>query len=119
MDGVVRVMTTLPAKLTFHIPHALAAKRQTADLPQSAGKARHTFNASIAEADMRDAHKTLALGVAVVSGEVSHARNMLDEMIRFMEEHADAELQSVEEGAPLCNASIWDLYAKAFSNLCA
>jgi uncharacterized protein YlxP (DUF503 family) len=38
----------------------------------------------------------LSIGVAVVSGEAAHARQSLDEVIRFMEAHTDAELVGVE-----------------------
>ena len=47
--------------------------------------------------DTQDAHQTLTLGVAVVSGEFSHAGNMLEGIIRYMEGITDAELISVEE----------------------
>jgi uncharacterized protein YlxP (DUF503 family) len=47
--------------------------------------------------DTQDIHQTLTLGVAVVSGEYAYARNMLDEIIRFMEENTDAELLNVED----------------------
>ncbi|MDR1703931.1 MAG: DUF503 family protein [Clostridiales bacterium] len=46
--------------------------------------------------DTQDAHRTLTIGVAVVSGEAAHAKNMIEEIIRFKEEHADAELTGVE-----------------------
>jgi uncharacterized protein YlxP (DUF503 family) len=59
-------------------------------------KTRQRFNASVAEVGTQDVHQTLTIGVAVVSGEISHAQNMLDEIIRYMEEHADAELTEVE-----------------------
>jgi uncharacterized protein YlxP (DUF503 family) len=90
-------MTTLSAKLTFHIPHAQSLKDKRQVCRSLVDKTRQRFNASVAEVDTQDAHKTLTLGVAVVSGEVAHAQNMLNEIIRFMEENADAELQSVEE----------------------
>jgi len=50
----------------------------------------------IAEMATQDVYKTLILGVAVVSGEFAHAQNMLDEVVRFMEEHAESELTGVE-----------------------
>jgi uncharacterized protein YlxP (DUF503 family) len=52
---------------------------------------------SVAEVGSTDKHQTLTTGVAVVSGEWTHARNMLDEVLRYMEENADAELVSVDE----------------------
>jgi uncharacterized protein YlxP (DUF503 family) len=36
------------------------------------------------------------MGIAVVSGEAAHAQNMLDEIIRYMEGHAYAELIKTE-----------------------
>jgi uncharacterized protein YlxP (DUF503 family) len=60
-------------------------------------KTRHKFNVAIAEVDTQDVHQTLTLGVVVVSGEYAHTRAMLDEIIRFIEEHADAELVSVSD----------------------
>jgi uncharacterized protein YlxP (DUF503 family) len=59
---------------------------------------RNRFNVSIAEVDTQDAQKTLTLGVAVVSGDAAHARRSLDQIIRYMEEHTEAELIDIEEG---------------------
>ena len=84
------------AKLTFYIPHAASLKNKRQVCRSIVDKTRQRFNASIAEVDTQDSHKTLTIGIAVVSGEVSHAQNMLDEIIRYMEEHADAELMEVE-----------------------
>ena len=90
-------MTTLTAKLTFHIPHAQSLKDKRSVARGLIEKARHKFNASVAEVGTQDAHQILTIGVAVVSGEHSHAQVMLDEIIRYMEEHTDAELMSAEE----------------------
>ncbi len=87
-------MTTLSAKLTFMIPHAQSLKDKRMVARSLIDRTRHKFNASVSEVGSQDAH--LTLGVAVVSGEYNHARDMLDEIIRFMEDSADAELISVE-----------------------
>jgi len=84
------------AKLTFHIPHAASLKDKRQVRHSLIDKTRQRFNASVAEVDTQDMHQTLTVGVAVVSGEAAHARRSLDEVIRFMEEHADAELIGVE-----------------------
>jgi len=57
-------------------------------------KTRKKYNASVAEVDTQESHQLLTIGIAVVSGEHSHAQNMLDDIIRFMERNADAELVS-------------------------
>jgi len=80
------------AKLTFYIPQAVSLKDKRKVCRSLVDKAKQRFNASVAEVGTQDVHQTLTIGISVVSGEVSHAQNMLDEIIRFMEEHADAEL---------------------------
>ena len=89
-------MYTLSAKLTFYISYATSLKDKRQVCRSLIDKARHKFNASIAEVDTQDAHQTLTVGVAVVSGDAGHAQNSIEEIIRFMEENTDAELTCVE-----------------------
>jgi len=89
-------MTTLSAKLTYHVPHALSLKDKRRVARGLIDRVRNKYNASVAEVDTQDAHQTLTLGIAVVSGEYTHARIMLDDIIRYMERTADAELVSIE-----------------------
>ena len=88
-------MNTLSAKLTFYIPYAASLKDKRQVRRSLIEKTRRMFNASISEVDTQDLHQTLTIGIAVVSSEVSHAQNSLNEIIRFMEEHADADLTEV------------------------
>ena len=89
-------MRTLSARLTFYIPQAASLKDKRQVCRSIIDKTRKRFNASVAEVDTQDIHQTLTIGVAVVSGEADHAQEMIDGIIRFMEEHADAELTGVE-----------------------
>ena len=89
-------MYTVSAKLTFDIPHANSLKDKRQVCRSIIDKARNKFNASIAEVDTQDIHRTLTIGIAVVSGDNSHAQKSIDEIICYMEEHADAELTGVE-----------------------
>ena len=91
-------MHTLSAKLTFHIPHATSLKDKRQVCRSVIDKTRQRFNASVAEVDTQDLHQMLTVGFAVVSGDAAHAQNSLEEIIRYMEEHADAELVNVERG---------------------
>jgi len=88
-------MFTPSAKLTFHIPHAASLKDKRQARRSLIDKTRQRFNVSIAEVATQDVHQILTLGVAAVSGDAAHARQSLDEVIRFMEERADAELVSM------------------------
>jgi uncharacterized protein YlxP (DUF503 family) len=90
-------MFTQSAKLIFHIPHSVSLKDKRQVSRSLIDKTRRRFNASIAEVDTQEAHKTLTIGIAVVSGDAGHARRSLDEIIRYMEEHADADLTEVEQ----------------------
>ena len=90
-------MHTKSVKLTFYIPFAVSLKDKRQIRHSLIDKARHKFNASISEVGTHDIHRTLTIGIAVVSGDMSHAQNSIDEIIRFMEEHTDAELIEVME----------------------
>ena len=90
-------MHTASAKLTFHIPHAASLKDKRRVCRSLVDRARRRFNAAVAEVDTQDVHRVLTLGVAVVSGDAAHARELLEEIIRFMESDAEAELVDVEE----------------------
>ena len=89
-------MFTLSAKLTFHIPQSSTLKDKRQVRRSLIEKTRHKFNVAIAEIDTQDVHQTLTIGIAVVSDDGAHRQNALDEIIRFIEEHADAELTAVE-----------------------
>ena len=84
------------AKLTFYIPNAASLKDKRRVCRSLIDKTRNRFNASVAEVGSPDIHQTLTVGVAVLSGCVAHAHNSLDEIVRYMEEHADAQLTSVQ-----------------------
>ena len=84
------------AKLIFYIPHATSLKDKRQVCRSLIDKTRQRFNVSVSEVDTQDLHQTLTIGIAIVSGDATHARNSLDEIIRYMESHADAELTEVE-----------------------
>ena len=89
-------MFTLSAKLVFYIPQSTSLKDKRQVRRSLVEKTRHKFNVAIAEIDTQDVLQTLTIGIAVVSGDGAHRENSLDEIIRFLENHADAELTSVE-----------------------
>jgi len=86
----------LCAELTFYIPQATSLKDKRQVRRSIIEKTRHKFNVSVAEVDTQDILQTLTIGIAVVSGDAAHSRNSIDEIIRFMENNADAELTAVE-----------------------
>ncbi|MCL1842729.1 MAG: DUF503 domain-containing protein [Defluviitaleaceae bacterium] len=88
-------MFTLSAELTFYIPQSTSLKDKRQVRRSLIEKTRHKFNVAIAEIDTQDVLQTLTVGIAVVSGDTSHRQKIIDEIINFMESHADAELESV------------------------
>ena len=84
------------AKLTFYIPQANSLKDKRQVCRSIVDKTRRRFSASVAEVDTQEFHQTLTIGIAVVSGDNAHARDMMNEIIRYAEEHTDAELTGVE-----------------------
>ena len=84
------------ARLTFYIAQAVSLKDKRQVCRSLVDKTRRKFNVSVAEVATQDVHQTLTIGVSVVSGEISHAQIMIDEIIRYMEINADAELTVVE-----------------------
>ncbi|MCL2633918.1 MAG: DUF503 domain-containing protein [Oscillospiraceae bacterium] len=91
-------MHTLTACLTFHIHHADSLKDKRQICRSLIDKTRQRFNVSVSEVDTQDIYRTLTVGIAVVSGDMAHAQNSLEEIIRFMENNPDAELVSIERG---------------------
>ena len=89
-------MFTLSAKLSFYIAESGSLKDKRQVRRSLIEKTRHKFNVSIAEIDTLDSHKLLTIGIAVVSRNGIHRENSLDEIIRFMEKTAAAELMAVE-----------------------
>ena len=89
-------MYILSVKLTFYIPHATSLKDKRQVCRSIIDKTRRRFNVSVAEVDTQDLHQILTIGIAVVSGNNTHAQRSLDEIVRFMEDSTDAELTDVE-----------------------
>ena len=90
-------MYVLSSKLVFYIPHANSLKDKRQISRSLIEKTRKRYNVAVSEVDTQDIHRTLSLGIAVTSGDMTHAQRSLDEVIRFMEMNEEAELRAVEE----------------------
>jgi len=90
-------MYVLSAKLVFYITHANSLKDKRQISRSLIEKTRQRYNVAVAEVDTQDIHRTLSLGIAVTSGDMTHAQKCLDEVIRFMEMNEEAELMEIEE----------------------
>ena len=83
------------AKLVFRLEHAASLKDKRQVGRSLIEKTRRKFNVSVSEVDTQDSHKTLTVGIAVVSGSGAHAKKSLNEIIRTMETWVDAELVEI------------------------
>jgi len=74
---------------------SLKDKRQV--VRSVAQRIRNKFGAAVAEVDDNDVWQLATIGVACVSNSERHAREMLDEIVQFVEEsRLDAEVFDVE-----------------------
>jgi len=88
-------MVTISAKLTFDIAHLPSVNERRQVIGNLITKTRQRFNVSVVKISTESKYQ-MSIGVAVISGEVELAKRSLDEIIRFMEEHANADLLEVK-----------------------
>jgi len=81
-------------KLYAPLVHSLKEKRMV--VKSLINKAKNKFNISISEVDAQDIHQTIVLGLACVTGTVSHADSMIDSILKFIEDNVDAEIIEVQ-----------------------
>jgi hypothetical protein len=82
-------------QMTLHLPMAgdLKAKRKVARSLNDRVRAR--FNVAVAEVGSNDLWQRLELGFAVCGNETAHVQRQLDEIGRFVERQALAEVTDV------------------------
>ena len=97
IERISGIMYIKSIKLIFYIPFATSLKDKRKIRLSLVDKTSYKFNVSIAEVDNHDMHQTLTVGVAIVSGDSNHAQTSIEKIIRFMDEHTEAELIEVLE----------------------
>ncbi|MDL2319212.1 DUF503 domain-containing protein [Eubacteriales bacterium OttesenSCG-928-A19] len=90
-------MYMLGAELCFAIPGAMSLKDKRQVARSLLERTRHRFNVAIAEVGTQDVHRTLTVGIAVVSGDDAHARDQLEAILRYLDSFPGAELMDVTE----------------------
>ena len=84
-------------RLTLRLPgnDTLKGKRQVSR--SLIMRLRQRFNLAVAEVDGIDQHQRLVIGMACVSNQFTHATEVIDKAIAFVDaQHIDAELIDVE-----------------------
>ena len=82
--GVCRLELILPEN------HSLKGKRSV--VRSICAQVRAKFNVAIAEVEDQDAWQVAGLGFAVVSADPRHADRMVQEIVDFIEDRAEAQL---------------------------
>ena len=90
-------MYTKAAKITIYVSHANSLKDKRQVSKSIIEKTKHRFNISIAEVDTQEMVKTLTIGIAVVSGDVSYLKDYISNVINYIEENIDADVVGYEE----------------------
>lgn len=83
-------------RLELSIPHAnsLKAKRQV--LNSLLDKLRNRFGAAVAEVGDQDIWQRSVVGIALVSGEEGHVRDMAAKVVGFTESHWEGEVCAID-----------------------
>lgn len=83
-------------RLELSIPHAgsLKAKRQV--LLSLMDKVRSRFGAAVAEVGDQDLWQRAVVGIALVSGEEGHVRDMAAKVTGFVEAHWEGEVCGID-----------------------
>lgn len=75
------------AVIELHLPGVRSLKEKRGILKSLIARLHKEFNASCGEIDHHDTWQSASLGVAVVSNSASHAEQMLDGIVRWIERH--------------------------------
>ena len=90
-------MAIRAVEITLFAAGAQSLKDKRQILRSILDKVKHRYNVSIAEMEAMDLHQKLVIGVACISNSDSHARAVIEEVIRFIENNPDAEVINITE----------------------
>ncbi|QAA31296.1 DUF503 domain-containing protein [Clostridium manihotivorum] len=83
------------AEVTIRIPWSQSLKEKRMVSRSLIQKIKNKFNVSISEVEHQDNHKLLVLGLATVSNSSSHVNKSLDEVVNFIYDNTEAEVEDI------------------------
>ena len=83
-------------RLTLRLPENASLKGKRQVIQSVTTRLRNKFNVAVAEVDDNDRWQIATLGVTCVSNDARHAREMLDNVVVFVQRLRDAELLDSE-----------------------
>lgn len=86
------------AEVECHLYNAQSLKDKRSVLRSLTRKIRQEFNVSIAEIDYHSLWQRTKLAIVTVSNEISHAEQMIQSVLKYIDNHAELErtITSVE-----------------------
>jgi uncharacterized protein YlxP (DUF503 family) len=72
-------------RLELHVPAARSLKEKRAVLQSLSARIRNQYHVSVAEIDAQDSWNLAVLGIAVVSNDGGHAREMIDHIVSHLD----------------------------------
>lgn len=85
-------MTVGIIELKLYAPWVQSLKEKRMVVKSIMAKARNKFNISVAEIDEQDTHKTIVIGISIVSINKVDCEKLLNKVIDFIESNTEAEL---------------------------
>lgn len=84
------------ATVRIYAPWVHSLKEKRTVVKSICAKVRNKFNVSIAEVGNQDVHQSIILGFACVAGDNSHAGQVIDTVIRFIEGNTEGDIVQIE-----------------------
>jgi uncharacterized protein YlxP (DUF503 family) len=84
------------AEITLHASWIGSLKEKRMLAKSLIAQVRHKFNVSVAEVGAQDTHQTLIIGIAWVTGSVRQSDSILEQVLRFVENNTEAEIQDIQ-----------------------
>src|SRR6266480_1723985 len=85
------------ARVDVHVPAAESLKDKRRVVQSITTRVRAQFRVAIAEVDAVENHHLAVLGLAAVSNESGHAREVMDRVVRYLDTaRLDADIGAVE-----------------------
>ena len=90
-------MHVAAALLTIHIPASQSLKDRRRVLRSLLERTRNRFPVAAAEVGGQDTWQYAEIGLSAVSSSANHARQVIDEAVRFVEEYSQEAIASQVE----------------------
>lgn len=82
-------------KIKLHAPFVHSLKEKRMIVKSIMGKVKNKFNVTVAEIGEQDIHQIIVIGIATIADGMANCDSILDHVINFVEENAEAEILEI------------------------